>query len=102
MKSPKTLCIALAFLATACGDKSILSVPPSIPVSQPAIPADLDRDPNRLGAIEDATLGGLAVKSSEDSLEYGRLAVRYNTLRAYVKCVIAQVNTHTSPESCVK
>ena len=47
-------------------------------------------------------MGSLAAKSVEDTGLYGDLAVRYNTLRSFYKCVVGQVNTHKEVSSCIK
>lgn len=68
----------------------------------PALPAELDRDPEPLGVLVDGSMGTLAVTNVTDAQRYGQLGVRYNTLRTFYGCVRDQINDHKSPAECVK
>lgn len=66
----------------------------------PAIPSEIDVDPELLGKLPNGQMGTITVDSAETTRKYGVLGVRFNTLRSFYKCVRAQVNDHKSPESC--
>lgn len=68
----------------------------------PALDANLDRDPEPLGQVEDGSLGTLAVTSAKDAEKYGVLGARYQALRSLYKCVAAQLNEHKAPAECLK
>ena len=102
MKFPLTLAIASALSLTACGTRSTLDVPPSTRASLPAIPAQIDKNPEPLGQLPDGTMGTLAVDQPVTAEKYGILAVRFNTLRALYNCVRSQVNDGASPAECIQ
>lgn len=102
MKSPLTLAIASALLLTACSANSTLDVPASTPASLPAIPEQIDRDPEPLGQLPNGELGTVVLDSATGTKRYGELAVRFNTLRAFYNCVRQQHNAGESLAGCVK
>lgn len=76
-------------------------MPPSTPALLPAIPAELDRDPEPLGQLADGTMGTITVDSAETARKYGTLGVRYNTLRSFYDCVRQAVNTNKPVKDCL-
>lgn len=100
MKSRATLAIAIAACLTACSGRQTLRVPPSTPASLPAIPSTIDRDPQPLGPLADGTMGTLAVDQPVTAKLYGELAVRFNALRTFTRCIITQMNAHETLETC--
>ncbi|WP_375292247.1 hypothetical protein [Sphingomonas melonis] len=75
-------------------------MPPSTQASLPAIPSEIDRDPKPLGKLPDGTMGTLAIDQPVTAKLYGELAVRFNALRQFTRCLITQTNTHQTPETC--
>ena len=100
MKSRMTLVIAAALCLTACGQKLTLDVPPSTPASLPAIPAQLDKNPEQLPPLTDGTLGELALDNAEMTRKYGVLGTQFNTLRAFYNCVREGANNGEDFEGC--
>ncbi|MCG7349003.1 hypothetical protein [Sphingomonas sp. ACRSK] len=78
----------------------MLRVSTSTPVSLPAIPGEIDRDPKPLGQLPDGTMGTLAIDQPVTAKLYGELAVRFNALRQFYACVRERVSTHETPEQC--
>jgi len=47
-------------------------------------------------------MGTLAVDQPVTAKLYGELAVRFNTMRTFYRCVRDQMTNHKTPESCLK
>jgi len=66
----------------------------------PAIPAKLDQNPTPLGPLPNGQMGTLALEDDRLVGMYGALALRYNTLRQYVRCVFTEWGQPGAGELC--
>lgn len=65
------------------------------------MPASLDKDPQPApGTGED--MGDLGAAHGALTGLYGDLAIRYNSLRSWAKCLVIEHNTGKTPEGCGK
>lgn len=76
-------------------------MPASTPALLPAIPAQLDQDPEPVGQLPDGSMGAITVDSAELTRKYGTLGVRFNTLREFYSCVRTAVNTNKPVKDCL-
>lgn len=76
-------------------------MPPSIRASVPALPAELDQNPEPVGALPNGEMGTIVLDNAELTRKYGVLGVRYNTLREFYGCVREAVNTQTEVKDCL-
>lgn len=53
-----------------------------------------------MGQLPDGTMGTLALDQPASARLYGELAVRFNGLRQFYRCVRAQLTAHQAPETC--
>lgn len=76
-------------------------MPPSTRALLPAIPAELDKDPELLAPLSDGEMGTIVIDSSDLTRKYGVLGVRYNTLREFYGCVREAANTQKEVKDCL-
>lgn len=67
----------------------------------PTLPSSLDKDPEAVQPLANDELGEITTKHTELVSQYGVLGVRYQSLRAYYKCVLRQMNEHKTTEGCL-
>jgi len=68
----------------------------------PAIPANLNQPASPIGELHATEYGDIAVDSGNLTGMYGLLAVRFNNLLLFTRCMIAERNTATKPKDCPK
>ncbi len=75
-------------------------MPPSTRASLPPLPAAIDQDPEPVGQLKDGEMGTLAIDNVELAQRYGRLGIRFNTLREFYRCVREAANAGKGAEGC--
>lgn len=75
-------------------------MPPSISVSLPPIPKQIDVDPEPVGQLADGSMGTLTADSVRQTERYGILAVRFNALRELYSCLRATINEGRPLDTC--
>jgi hypothetical protein len=77
-------------------------VPPSTPASLPAIPANLNTPAPSIGEINAVEYGDIATDNGYLTGLYGSLAVRFNNLLLFTRCMVVEHNTGAKPAACPK
>lgn len=72
-----------------------------MPASLPAVPANLNQEAKPLADADLANYGDVAADNGYLLGQYGSLAIRYNNLLLFSRCVIATANKTKLPE-CAK
>lgn len=77
-------------------------MPPSTPASLPAIPANLDKSAKVIPDTDPQTYGEVTQDHSALMSAYGSLAIDYNNLLLWGRCVVAKANGGAMPANCPK